>query len=339
MHRDYRVDIQERLAAAELRRYRTAAMRALLPLVAAMWACSAIPGSAAIPEPVRAMIAALAGVDSQVVATVIALAKKTNPDDADAIEELHEDFRRQQSELAAAKKAEEEKALRSAGLFERWTGRGEIGGSRATGNSETLGLTGAISLNRRGIDWSHRVSARADFQQDSGRTRREKFFADYEPRFDLRDDLFLYGLAQYERDRLQGTAARYALSGGLGYKILESASMDLSIKAGPAVRLTRTTDGVSDTRVAGLFGLDFDWQVIERLKFTQDVNAVAETGGAALLLVDSQSTTLRLVSGIEAKVTDRLSTRMSYALDYDSEPLPGKRTTDTVTRFSFVYGF
>lgn len=316
-------------------------MRRLFSLAAAVFAASAaLPASAAIPEPVRAMIdAAIVSGDGRAVATVIDLAKKTNPDDAEAIEALHAAFRQGQAELAEAKKADELRALRSAGLFERWTGKGEIGGSRATGNSDTFGLTGAITLNRKGIDWSHRISARADFQEDSGRTRREKFFADYEPRYDLRDDLFLYGLAQYERDRLQGTAARYALSGGLGYKVLDSERMDLSIKAGPAVRLTRTTDGKSDTRVAGLFGLDFDWQLIERLKFTQDMNAVAETGGAALLLVDSQSTTLRLVSGIEAKITDRLSTRMSYALDYDSEPLPGKRTTDTLTRFSFVYGF
>lgn len=316
-------------------------MRRLVRLSAAVTlACIAAPAAAALPEPVRAMIdAAIESGDSQAVATVIDLARKTNPDDAEAIDQLHTDFRRAQAELAAAKAVEEERALRRAGLFERWTGKGEIGGARATGNSDTLGLTGAVTLNRKGIDWSHRISARADFQQDSGRTRREKFFADYEPRYDLRDDLFLYGLAQYERDRLQGTAARYALSGGLGYKVFDSPSMDLSIKAGPTVRLTRTTDGGSDTRIAGLFGLDFDWQVIERLKFTQDVNAVAETGGAALLIVDSQSTTLRLVSGIEAKVTDRLSTRVSYALDYDSEPLPGKRTTDTVTRFSFVYGF
>ncbi|ANY20619.1 hypothetical protein A6F68_02117 [Tsuneonella dongtanensis] len=316
-------------------------MRLLLPLVAAApLAGMSVPATAAIPDPVRAMIdAAIETGDPKAVATVIDLAKKTNPNEVDAIEEIHAGFRRQRAEMAKAKKADELAAIRSAGLFERWKGKGEIGGSRATGNSDTLGLTGAISLNRKGIDWSHRLSARADFQRVAGRTRREKFFADYEPRYDLREDLFAFGLAQYERDRLQGTAARYALSGGIGYKVVDTDTMDLSIKAGPALRLTRTTDGVSDTRIAGLFGLDFDWQVLERLKFTQDLNAVAETGGAALLVIDSQSTTLRLVSGIEAKVTERLSTRLSYALDYDSNPLPGKTTTDTVTRFSFVYGF
>ncbi len=314
-------------------------MRRLFPLaVVLLYAGS--PAAAALPDPVRAMIeAAVASGDEQAVATVVDLAKKTNPDDSEAIELLYASFRQEQAELAQAKKKDELRAVRAAGIFDNWKGRGEFGGSRATGNSDTLGLTGAITLSRKGIDWSHRVSARADLQRNSGRTRREKLFADYEPRYDLRDDLFVYGLAQYERDRSQGTAARYALSGGLGYKVIDSDGMDLSIKAGPAVRLTRATDGASDTRIAGLFGLDFDWQALERLKITQDVNAVAETGGAALLVVNSQATTLRLVTGLEAKVTDRLSTRLSYAFDYDSSPVPGKMTTDTVTRFSFVYGF
>ena len=66
---------------------------------------------------------------------------------------------------------------------------------------------------------------------------------------------------------------------------------------------------------------------------------MTETGGAAVAIIDSRNTTLNLVTGLEAKVTDRLSTRVSYAVDYDSNPATGRATTDTMTRFGLVYGF
>lgn len=277
--------------------------------------------------------------DKQAVDTVIAIAKKTNPTEVAAIDAIHSGYRAKLAQTAKAKKAEEVNAIRSAGLFERWKGKGELGGMRSTGNTDTLGLTGAVSLDRRGIDWRHKVTARADLQRSGGRTRREKYFAAYEPRYDVRDGLFVYGLAQFERDRFQGFDARYALSGGVGAALVDSDSLDLSIKAGPALRISETTDGLNDSRLAGLLGIDWDWRITERLKLTQATNAVTETGGAAIALIDSRSTTVNVVTALEAKVSDRLSTRFSYAVDYDSSPPAGRSGTDTTSRFSFVYGF
>lgn len=233
-------------------------MRLLLSLAAAaplVLACT--PASAAIPEPVRAMIdAAIESGDGKAVATAIDLAKKTNPGEADAIEALHAGFREKQARLADARKADELRAIRTAGVLERWSGKGELGGFRSTGNTDTFGLTGAVALDRKGIDWRHKLTVRADYQRSRGRTTREKFFAAYEPRYEMREDLFAYGLAQFDRDRFQGYDARYALSGGIGATVVDTAALDLSVKAGPALRITETTDGMSDTRLAGLLGVD-----------------------------------------------------------------------------------
>lgn len=312
-----------------------------LPIViAALSLVSAAPVSAALPEPVEAIIrAAIDSGDAKAVATVVDLAKATNPNEVDTIDALYAGFRDEQAKLAAQTRREEEAAIRGAGLFDRWKGSAELGGFRSTGNSELLGLTGSVAIARKGIDWTHKLDLRADLQRSGGRTTRQKYFAAYEPRYDVRDNLFVYGLAQYDRDRFQGYDARYALSGGVGTKLVDSDDIDLSVKAGPALRVTEATDGTTDTRLAGLLGVEFDWALTNRLKFTQTANGVAETGGVAVALIDSRSTTVNLVTGLEARVSDRLSTRFSYALDYDSNPLAGKLGTDTTSRFSLVYGF
>lgn len=300
----------------------------------------ATPVHAEIPQPVRAMIdAAIATGDRGKVDAVIEAAKATNPGDEGEIDALRNGFLASQQRQAALRAERQRAARREAGLLQLWSGKGELSGFRATGNSDSEGLTGSLTLTRKGADWTHKLAARADFQRSHGQAARDQLVASYEPRYQIRDNLFAYGLTQYERDRFQGFAARYSVSGGLGYRVFDGPRLDMSIKAGPAYRYTVYTDGERDRRLAGLVGLDFDWKMTDALKLTQTANAVTETGGAAIAIVDSRNTTLNLVTGLEAKVTDRLSTRVSYAVDYDSNPAPGRATTDTMTRFGLVYGF
>ena len=306
-----------------------------LPLAA----CAA-PVSAELPEPVRAMIeAAIATGDPAKVKTVVDIARQTNPDGAAEIDELNGAFLAKRAEIAAAEKARKEEAIRTASLLENWGGRGQIGAFQSSGNSDNVGVTLSLAMERTGIDWQHRFRANLDYQRSNGRTSREQYLAAYEPRYQIDESLFAYGLAQYERDRFQGFSSRYSLSGGLGYKVIDSGGAQLSLKAGPAWRRVDFLDGTNESSLGGLAGLDFDWQLARSLKFTQDADLVADTGGQATVLVDANNTSVLLTSGLEAKVSDSLTTRLSYQVDYDSNPPTGAVSTDTLTRFTLVYGF
>ena len=295
---------------------------------------------AALPDPVRAMIeAAIATGDKAKVAAVVEIAKQTNPADIAEIDSLNSEFRQQVASREAAEKARKEEQIRTAGMLDNWHGKGQIGAFQSSGNSHDVGVSLALNLDRKGIDWQHKLTATIDYQCSNGRTSRERYLFAYEPRYNIRPDLFTFGLAQFERDTIQGFASRYALSGGLGYNVISTPDLKLSAKAGPVFRRTELVDGDSEDHLGGLAGLDFDWKITPRLTFTQNANMVAESGSNATLIVDSDNTTLALNSGLEAKISDRLSTRLSYALNYDSNPPPQGVSTDTMTRFTMVYGF
>lgn len=283
--------------------------------------------------------AAVATGDEVKVHTVVDLAKATNPTAKAEIDAIHATFTA--SKAKERRLAEEKRlaAIRQAGVFDNWKGRGEIGGFRQTGNSTNTGLSAGLDIKREAIDWTHQLRARADYQRSAGVTSREKYFAAYEPHYQVGDDLFTYGLAQFESDRFQGFEARYAVSAGVGYQAVKRPNLNLAVKVGPALRHTEFTSGENDTRLGGLLGLDFDWTFADGVKLTQDTNLVAETGGAASVIFDSRNTTLALVTGLEARITGKLSTRLSYAIDYESDPQPGKLGTDTLSRVTFVYGF
>ena len=316
-----------------------ATRRAGFAFAATMLAASQ-PALAELPQPVRAMIdAAIATGEEGKVRTVADIARATNPADTAEIDALVAEFH---TALAARRKADEEAklaALREADLFDNWSGRGELGGFRSTGNSANAGFTAALSLDRQGIKWRHRVMGRADYQRSGSVTTREQFLGRYEPNVNVSDNFYVYALAQYERDRFQGFDARYAISGGMGYQAIKADDVQLSLKAGPAYRVTEFTDGRSESRIAGLIGVDFDWQLTDRLKLTQDTNAVAETGGSAVAIIDSRNTSIDLVTGLDAAIAKKLKARFSYAVEYDSNPAPGAVQADTLSRVTLIYDF
>ena len=305
-------------------------LRLIAPgLLAATALVCPTPALADLPSPVRAMIdAAIATGDEAKVRTVIELARATNPDDEAEIDALlatyETDLAQAEAEAAAAKEVE----IRSAGIFENWSGKGELGAFVSTGNAENTGITAAIALKREGINWRHKLSGRADYQETEGVVTREQYLAAYEPNYKITDRLYAYALAQYERDRFQGFSARYSVSGGLGYDVLTEGPT-LSVKAGPAWRRTELVDGTSSSSLAGLAAADFEWAISEGLSLTQDASAFLQDG----------SSTLISDSGLQAALSDDLSVRLSYTVEHDTDPPEGAVKTDTLSRVTIIYDF
>ncbi len=313
-----------------------------LALLTALAATSqvAAPAAAALPDPVRAMIqAAIATGDPAKVAAVVEAAKTVSPADAAEIDGLQEAFQRGQRELAAARQTQEQQTIRQAGLFERWEGRGQIGASQSSGNSQSAGITVQLDLERVGIGWRHKLRAAIDFQEANDITTREQYFVSYEPRVDVSPRLFAYALGQWDKDEFQGIRNRYAVSGGLGYQVLAGPALQLSVKAGPAWRRTEYSTGSGESRLAALAGIDLDWQIAPALKLTQDSELVAEGGGTATAFFDANNTTVHLVTGLEAGILASLTARLSYDIEYDSNAPGDAASTDTLSRLTIVYAF
>ena len=121
--------------------------------------------------------------------------------------------------------------------------------------------------------------------------------------------------------------------------MLTQDDIQLSVKAEPAYRVTEFTDGRNESPIAGLVALDFDWNITRSLMLTHDTKALAETGGSAIAIIDSRNTTVNLVTGLNAAISSKLSARLSYALEYDSNPPPSAVKTDTLSRVTLIYDF
>lgn len=297
----------------------------------------ALPAAAQaqLPEPVLNMIAAAEATgDAQQVAAVYAAAKAAYPQEVEALAVRKARFDGMAEKRAEIEAQREKEAIRKASLFEYWKGRGELGAIRATGNSDDLGLTAALGLERVGIDWRHKVAAQADYQRSDGDTTRERFLLSYEPNFNIADNSFIFGLGQAERDRIQGYSSRVSLSGGLGHRFFDRENLRLDVKAGPAWRTSKIRDDVEpdsdrESYFAGLAAMDFAWQFAPTLKFTQNASAFVQSG----------NDTYTSLTGIEAEMGSGLSARLSYRILHDTSPPDDSAKTDTLSRITLIYDF
>lgn len=283
-----------------------------------------------LPANVRAMIdAAVRTDDSAAVAAVVKAALETQPYDKDEIRAIHRAYLDRKAQELAARTEAEIQRIRNSGALELWQGQVELGAFRGTGNTSNFGVTGALKLNRKGIDWEHTILANADYQKDSGSVTREQYGASYQPRYTLNDALFTYGRIQFERDEIQGFRARYSLSGGLGYRVIQHRDLTLALETGPAARRTLYVDQPSETTWSTLASLDLDWSINRSIKFTQDASAY----------LGSDNSTFTSLTGLEAGMAKGLKVRLSYSIEHESSPPVASVKTDTISRFSLVYGF
>lgn len=298
-------------------------MRRLTLIAAGVGLMASTAAHAEMAPQLRSMLdAAIASGNEAEIDTVVKYLKAANPADAAEADQIIASHRAQ---IAAAK----EEKLRNQGLLDGWSGEGQIGASHSSGNTNSTGLSAGIALTKEGLRWRHGIRALADYERTDGETSRNQILAAYEPNYKFNDRLFAYGLAQYERDRFAGFSSRMTLSGGLGYRVIAEPTLTVDVKAGPAWRKTNYIGEPTDSELAGMGALNAKWDIAPTVTLSED----------AAILIGSGNTNLTSLTALTAKLHGALSARVSYQVTHNSNPPFGFKKTDTLSRFSLVYGF
>ena len=276
-----------------------------------------------LPPTVREMLeAAIANGNETDIATVAKIARQTNPGSADEIQQLVNSWKERT-------KATHDTVIREASFAELWTGRVEAGGFRSTGSTSEIGISASARATRNGLQWSHKLSASADYRRANGVTSRERYFASYEPKYQFDPRGFAYGLAQFERDTSIGYDERYTASAGVGYKLIVSKPVDLLVDIGPSVRHAKYLIGVRETKLGARGSMALAWRASPTLTFKQTAAGYAE----------SDVYSLNALTSMETKVTTRWSAALSYNVQYESETLLSSRNFNTLSRVTLSYDF
>lgn len=283
-----------------------------------------------LPGGVVAMIErAISSGDAKTIEIVTNLARETHPSAAGHIDTLLSEWRMRSAATEAQKKQEQAAALADAGLLANWNGQLELGASRSTGRTSYLGAVGSVSVERDGEDWRHKVNGRLEVQKGRNVTDVERIVASWQPNYKFDDDLYAYGLTQFESDTQQAYQQRYTVSGGLGYNVLKTPIAAVDLEGGPAFRHVARAVDAPQSSVAARASINVKWAIAPTLEFKQASSFFLEPGNRNATAVTS----------LDAQVFGPLKARLTYDVRYEDRPSTDATHLDTLSRATLVYSF
>lgn len=283
---------------------------------------AAATAAGTIPPGVEAMIRKAAESDDYAkIDSVAEVAKATYPE-----------YESQISELTSSLKAEIEHErvveLKNREFFEGWKGSIEAGFNKTTGNTDETGTLFQVDTTREGLTTRQRINALHDRQKTDGDLTRSRSLANYQLNRKLGERISVYGLLGWEKDRFAGYTRRFTESFGVGYQLLQTDTMSLSVDAGPAFRQIRYLEGDTKNEVAARGSFAYRWDILPTLTFSQDAAAILDG-----------TKTFTSTTAFTTKLLGALSGRLSYYVIHEGDPVDDRKKTDTTMRLSLVYSY
>lgn len=201
--------------------------------------------------------------------------------------------------------------------------------SAATGNTDTGELSAAGRLTYGVGPWSHSFGLAAEYGEANGVQNEEKFFATYEASRYFTPEFYVFGVGRYEYDGFATNRHDAFLGAGPGYRIINTDSVAWRVQAGPGVRYVEDQFGNDTTEVAGLASSRFFYKLTDTLSLTNDTDIL---GSEVNVLIQNDL-------GVNFKVSDSITTRVSYRTDHNTDPAPGAAATDNTLGLALVVGF
>lgn len=210
-----------------------------------------------------------------------------------------------------------------------WSGSFGLGFVATSGNTDTADLTMAGRMQYGAGVWNHTIGFGAEFSEDNGVRNKEEVFASYDVNRLLDERFYIFGLGSLSYDSFGTNKWDAFIGGGPGYRVIARQDVVWRIQAGPGLRYVRDQAGEDSTDIAAVASSRFFRSLSDTMTLTNDTD----------VLWSETDTRIRNDLGVNFRMTDRLSTRVSYRTDWNSDPLPGLRKTDNRLGVSLVVGF
>ena len=212
----------------------------------------------------------------------------------------------------------------------KWSGEIDVGGSRATGNTENEQVNAALRVGYESGPWDSSANISYDFAKDSGEINTQRLRVGGNTKYRFTDRFFAYGLIDYDDDRFSGFNYELTQSGGLGYRPIHTDDWEVEVSAGPALRISERKDtGEQDIEPGARGDLKIAWNITEGSSLT---NTSSVTWGQERMMMEN-------TTALTMKVIGQLSGRLSYNIRHNTDVPQGTDGTDTLTKASLVYAF
>ena len=227
-----------------------------------------------------------------------------------------------------------------------WTGKGELGGSFASGNSDNEAVNATLEVKGVYDEWTHTFGFAGNYGNDGDATTAQRWELRGQSDYKFTARAYAFGAGRYEDDRFSAYEYQASLAVGLGYRIIDDERTKLWVQGGPGYRFAERRGecldsplpddiddcadrGPSESENSVIFrgDLGLDHQLTETTKIVE--RFLVEAG--------SDNTYLQNDLGLEVSINGALALRVGYQVRYNTDVQPGTEKTDTLATVGLIY--
>ncbi len=214
-------------------------------------------------------------------------------------------------------------------------GAAELGATIVSGNTETTSIKGKIDSKHRIGDWTNQYLAETLYAKDGDVRSAERYYLLGQTNYPSTGRHYFFAMASGEIDNFSGYDHILTAALGYGHRFIEQETMTLLAEVGPgysykAVDKDENPAGEdeNDTIIRGK--AEFWWRFSESAEFKQLLTTEYAFEGATI----SRSET-----SVSANLVGNLAMKVGYNVKHNSDPVDGKKSTDTELLATLLYKF
>lgn len=227
--------------------------------------------------------------------------------------------------------------------LDKWKRQVDLGYVQQSGARDKEDISVRLQLDGKEGDNTFRGTARLLQSEADGRTVTNRREADFRWRYDINKRLFTQALTTYETDEVRKVDLSLEQQIGGGYRVIDSARHKVNVGLGAVVQYLERANTDEQTAVLGSFFQDYAYQWNSRVKLVQESSLMISDTGT--LNVKSALTSapvegsyrMRFNTGLQSKVTDRMSLNVRFEYDYDRSVLDHELRADQRLTTSLGY--
>jgi putative salt-induced outer membrane protein len=224
-----------------------------------------------------------------------------------------------------------------------WIGKGQLGFLSSHGNSDSESLNANVDVLRYDGPWKNEIYVGGLYGKNSGIVSAERWETRGQSNYTISGDLFAFGGLRYEHDLFDGFQYQASVTGGMGYKLINTDDTKLTAQVGAGYRrlrpetidkdptgvvISRTPLDATGEAIATV-GVDFSHAFTKTTVFTNKF--LMEAGSSDTLLHDDLALTV--------KMSDKLALSIGYGITDNTKPPAPLKKLDTVASVNLVFGF
>lgn len=226
----------------------------------------------------------------------------------------------------------------------KWKRQVDVGYVQQAGARERQDLSVRMQLDGKHDENTYRATARLLQAETDNLTVTDRREADFRWRYDINKRLFTQALTTYVEDGVRKIDLSLEQQVGGGYRIVDGSRHKANVGLGAVAQYLDRENTEAQTTLLGSFFQDYAYEVNSRLKLTQessfmysDTGALTSRAGTQLSAPTAGSYRLKFNTGMQSKVTDRMSLNVRFEYDYDRSVLDSDLRTDQ--RFTTSLGY